>query len=486
MYKNRLHRRHPFVQFVMDNWLYILVAIVMWRLPFWLGDYFDKPVSGLETRDVRGNAALSWMAVAIELYILAILAMSYNLILGFAGILSFGHAFFFGTGTYVVVILFMTYSRPVVASAGAALGVAALFGLFTTLAAYRIRGVYFAMFTLAMAQIFFELSRVNMFRYLTNGDDGLRFAGDLTPTISLTVNRLDLYYVSALLAGATFLFIRRLMNSPTGKVIIATRDNENRTLTMGHNVYRHKAVVIVLGSMLGTLAGVLHALSSKGAEPGVLSISRTVDPLLMTIIGGMGTNPGPVVGAMILHLGETFFSKPDLHINLNFILFRYTDVVDTKSDWALALGIVFVLIVMVIPYGVVGQINKSWIQIRRWGRKFLFDPVIRRYPRLAEPMEPFTGEPPEVALAFAEASRGASLVRWAAENPFAAIYSTIALTAAAGGMITWDLQTFFSLCLFFWLVTLPVVVGIWLYHHRGLFLPYLNRLSDRRQDLSPE
>jgi hypothetical protein len=199
----------------------------------------------------------------------------------------------------------------------------------------------------------------------------------------------------------------------------------------------------------------------------------------MTIIGGMGTNPGPVVGAALLHLGETFFSKPDLHINLNFILFHYTDVVDTKSDWALALGIVFVVIVMVIPYGVVGQANKLWIQIRRWGRKFIYDRIIRRYPGLAPYMEPFSGEPSRVALAFAEASRGVSLKQWAVENPFAAIYSSIILIAAVGGIVTWDIQTFFSLCLFFWLLTLPVTVGIWLYKNREL--PYLVRLSAYRK-----
>jgi branched-chain amino acid transport system permease protein len=479
MHENRLHQRHPLVQFVMDNWIYVVIAIVMWQLPHWLGDYFDKPISNLEPPDVRGNAALSWMAVAIELYILAILAMSYNLILGFSGILSFGHALFFGTGVYVVIILFSTYSQPLMSSIGVALSLAVLLGLFMALAAYRIKGIYFAMFTLAMAQVFYELSRVNLFRFLTNGDDGLRFTGDITPPISLTINRIDLYYVCAIAAGVTFLFIRRLMNSPTGKVIIAIRDNEERTQTMGYNIYRYKALVIVLGSALGTLAGVLHALASKGVEPGVLSVSRTVEPLLMTIIGGMGTNPGPVVGAALLHLGETFFSKPDLQINLNFILFRYTDVVDTKSNWALALGVLFVVIVMIIPYGVVGQVNKLWIQLRRWGRKFIYDRLIRRYPGLAAYMEPFTGEPPGVALAFAEASREASLAEWAIEHPFGTSYSGIILIAAAGGILSWDIQTFFSLCLFFWLLTLPVVIGVWVYKNREQYLPYRVRLSDQ-------
>lgn len=462
MLENRLHRRHPLVQFVMDNWVYVVIAFVMWQLPEWLADHFDAPISDLSPRDVRGNKALSWMAVAIELYILAILAMSYNLAFGFAGILSFGHALFWGTGVYVVVILIVQYSQSLMTSIGMALAISALIGLFTALAAFRVRGVYFAMFTLALAQIFFELSRVNMFRFLTNGDDGLRFTGDLTPEISLSVNRLDLYHVSALAAVFTFLFIRRLMNSPTGKIIIAIRDNEERTQTLGFNVYRYKSLAIVLACLFGTLAGILHALFGKGAEPSALGIARTVDPLLMTIIGGTGTHPGPVVGATVLHLGETFFSKPDLHINLNFILFRYSTIVDTKSDWALALGVVFVVIVMVLPYGIVGQANRLWIQMRRWLRKFGYDPLIRRNPELAASMRPLTGEPASVALALAQQSAGQSVAQWAARYPAAATYSLIVIIATAGAILTWDVQTGFDLFLFLGLITLPLLVFGWL------------------------
>jgi hypothetical protein len=248
---------------------------------------------------------------------------------------------------------------------------------------------------------------------------------------------------------------------------------------MGYNVFRYKALVVLLSSFLGALSGVLHSLSSKGAEPGVLSISRTVEPLLMTIIGGAGTNPGPVMGAGILHLGEVFFSKPDLHLRLNFILFKYSTVVDTKSDWALALGVVFVIIVLVIPFGIIGQINKLWIQIRRWGRKFLYDPLIRRNQKLATRMEPFTGEPPLYAVAMAERTRDASLMQWAVEYPFAAIYSSAIIIASVGALITWDEHTFFDLFLFIWLITLPIVVGSWIYRSREYIRLYLRRMSER-------
>jgi branched-chain amino acid transport system permease protein len=468
MKENRLHRRHPIVQFLLDNGIYIIIAIVMWQLPFWLSDYFDKPITELSPRDVRGNVALSWMAVAIELYILAILAMSYNLILGFGGLLSFGHALFFGTGVYAILILITQYAHSMILSAGMALALSVVLGLLVVLAAYRIKGVYFAMFTLALAQVFYELSRVNLTRDITNGDDGIRFIGDNTPDIALTVNRLDLYYLCAITAALTFLFIRRLMNSPAGKVILAIRDNEERTETLGYNVVRYKALVILLGSVLGTLSGVLHAFSSKGAEPGSLSVARTVDPLIMTIIGGLGTNPGPVIGAAILHLGETFLSKPDLYVDLNFIVYRYTDVVDTRSEWALALGVVFVLIVMLIPYGVIGQINKIYVQVRRWLRKFLYDPLIRQNPRIAIWLEPLTGEPPHVAIALAKLSQGESIPEWAVKNPHAVLNSILVIIPIIVGLIQFDWRPAATTFLFLLVIILPLRLILWVAQRFGL------------------
>ncbi|MCI0713184.1 MAG: branched-chain amino acid ABC transporter permease [Chloroflexi bacterium] len=461
MRENRLHRRHPLVQFLLDNGIYIIIAIVMWRLPFWLGEYFDKPITELGPRDVRGNVALSWMAVAIELYIVAILAMSYNLILGFGGLLSFGHALFFGTGVYAILILMTQYSHSLMLSTGMALGLSVVLGFMVVLAAYRIKGVYFAMFTLALAQVFYELSRVNLTREITNGDDGIRFIGDNTPEIGLTVNRLDLYYLCAIVMALTFVFIRRLMNSPAGKVILAIRDNEERTQTMGYNVARYKALVILLGSLLGTLSGVLHALSSKGAEPGSLSVARTVDPLIMTIIGGLGTNPGPVIGAALLHLGEVFLSKPDLHVDLNFLVYRYTAVVDTRSEWALALGIVFVIIVMVIPYGVVGQVNKIWIQVRRWLRKFFYDPLIRQNEKLATWMEPFTGEPPQVAIALAQLSSTESVSQWVFKNPHAVLTSILVVVPVIVGFLQFDWRATASTFLFLLVIIVPLRLILW-------------------------
>jgi hypothetical protein len=265
--------------------------------------------------------------------------------------------------------------------------------------------------------------------------------------------------VSGIAMILTFIFIRYLIKSPIGKVIIAIRDNEERTKTMGYNVYLYKTLVILLSSLLGTLAGVLNAVYTKGAEPSALGSGRTVDPLIMTIIGGTGTNPGPVIGAAILHLGETFLSKPDLHIHLNFLLFDISTEVNTRSNWALALGVAFVVIVMVIPYGLVGQLNKWWIQIRRWFRRFAYDPLIRRNPAWASRMEPITGEPAPVALALAQQSKDQSVTAWIRHSPITALYWLLFLIAVVISLIRWDLSSGIAGLLFLWLVTLPVVLG---------------------------
>lgn len=438
---------------ILDNWFYFAIALLMWRLPHFLGDYFNQEI---QPSRPQGNQPVFWMGIFIQLYIFAILAMSYNLIFGFAGILSFGHALYFGIGTYIVLILLVDYGRSLEASLIVALAISALFGLLTALAIFRIKGVYFAMFTLALAQVFFELSRVNLFKAFTNGEDGRTLSTQfIPPWLDPIRNRLTFYYLAAFMVVLTFLFIRRLMNSPTGKAILAIRDNEERAKTMGYNTALYKMAIISFASLIATLSGALHVLFNRGTDPTNLGLVRTVDPLFMTIIGGVGTNPGPVIGAVFLKLGEHFFRKPDLKIHLDFILFEIETSANTVSIWRLILGVVFVMIVLVAPLGVVGQLNKIWLQIRRWIRQYLYDPQLRANPNLAERMQPLTGEPPIVALALAEQSRDLTISAWARAYPWVATYTIGFALASLLGLLTWSLTVWFSFVLLLLLLTLP-------------------------------
>jgi branched-chain amino acid transport system permease protein len=479
---DRLQRRNRVFQFFLDNWIYIALAIIMFQLPDWLAAFYDDRINFESIRDYRRSLilepseAFNWLDTLNNLYIVAILAMSYNLAFGFAGIISLGHALFFGFATYGMIIFIEDYTYSLSTTTVGMLAFGVLFGLISSLAVLRISGVYFAMFTLALAEIFFQLSRIRIFRFLTGGEDGIRFS-DNTPEIATVLSRVDLYYICAASAIGIFVFIRLLMSSRVGKVIRAIRENEARAETMGYNVALYKTLVLVLSCTIASFSGILYALHANGADPvTVLGVGRTIDPLIMTIIGGTGTVAGPVVGAVFLELGERFFRDEALAIDLDFILFRYQDTVNTVDIWPVVLGIVFILIVLIIPFGLVGQSNKVWLELRQWIRKYMYSPLLRTSPGIAKFMQPFTGESPEYALALAEKSKGASLIKWAISYPTALALSTAALAGLVVGLVSWDQRTGFSVLLFLLLITMPFAIGLVTYQNREALLRQIQTL----------
>ncbi|HBY98730.1 MAG: branched-chain amino acid ABC transporter permease [Ardenticatenaceae bacterium] len=282
----------------------------------------------------------------IQVFILAVFAMSYDLLLGYTGILSFGHAMFYGTGAYVVGIMLKhvladgdSATGPTLVHLAVALvvvlvvvsGQSVLFGLLSL----RVKGVYFAMVTLAFAQMFFILSEATDFRQWTGAEDGLQ--GIPVPAaISPTDERLRFYYLTLIFMVLMYLFARRLTESPTGRVMIAIRENEQRAAAIGYNTVIFKLIAIVVSGLMAGLAGGLMALWQLNASPTLLGVGTTIDALLMAIIGGIGTLIGPVLGAGVLEL-------------LGFYLNR-----TFGPSWTLILGLVFVLLVMFLPYGIVG------------------------------------------------------------------------------------------------------------------------------------
>lgn len=484
--QDRLHRRPFIVQFLFDNWIYIAIGILMWQLPNILENYYNNPISGFEnSRDLVNyirrngpNDAINRLALFNGFYIVAILAMGYNLAFGFAGIISFGHALFFGSATYIVIILVEDYSKTIETSAVSALLVGVLFGLILSIVVLRIKGVYFAMFTLALSEIFFELSTISIFKFLTNGEDGRQFVSN-RPELASAFARLDLYELCALSAAGVFILIKVLMASRIGKVIVAIRENEERARTMGYNVALYKTIVMVLSCSIASLAGFLYALDAGSASPtATLGVGRTIEPLLMTIIGGTGTIPGPAVGAAILHLGEDIFRKPDLYIDFNFIVFRYQDTVDTVSIWPVVLGTMFIVIVLLIPFGLIGQLNKLWLDIRHWVRTYLYDPVILQRPELAKRMRIITGESPGLAQGIAERSANKTLGKWVREYPISALLSTVIVLALMVGVATQDQRRGFSIFLFLMLISTPGIVAYLLYRNQQSITDYVERLRD--------
>ena len=341
------------------GWPYILVLGFLILFPFIAGLTIGDPdavqegagfFENLMLRTSSGYAKF-WQGMLIQMFILGIFAMSYDLLLGYTGILSFGHAMFFGTGGYVVAILIdKNFNWPLGWSLLAVLVIALLqSGIFGMLS-LRVKGVYLAMVTLAFAEMFFILAEAGDFRQYTGADDGLH--GFPVPDyLSATDHRTRFYFLALIFFVVVFLAARRLVNSPTGRVMIASRDNENRALMIGYNTIWFKLMAFIAAGVFAALAGALSALYNVSVTPAVLGISKTIDALAMTIIGGVGTLIGPIIGATIVQL-------------LGYWLERWFG-----STWTLIYGTIFMLIVIFLPYGIVGTIRARSFQWKKgWQR----------------------------------------------------------------------------------------------------------------------
>jgi branched-chain amino acid transport system permease protein len=347
-------------------WPYLLVLIVLVVFPFIAGLTMGRPdavqeganfFDALMQRAGSGYAKF-WQGMIISMLILGIFAMSYDLLLGFTGILSFGHAMFFGTGGYVVAILIgKNFDWPLGWALLAVLVIALLQSLIFGVLSLRVKGVYLAMVTLAFAEMFYILALAGDFRQYTGADDGLH--GFPVPSyLSATDHRTRFYYLALIFFVVVFLAAKRLVESPTGRVMIAARDNENRATMIGYHTFWYKLISFVAAGIFAALAGALSALYNVSITPAVLSVTSTIDALAMTIIGGVGTLVGPIIGATIVQL-------------LGYWLERWFG-----SSWTLVYGTIFMLIVIFLPFGIVGTIRarsfrwkegwQRWLQLLGW------------------------------------------------------------------------------------------------------------------------
>lgn len=315
-----------------------------------------------------------YLGLLIEVFVLAVFALSYNLLLGYIGIISFGHAMFFGSGAYVVGLtlvripwksitqslglpptgLFMDVVPLLVILVGVVL-VTTLLGVLIGIVTLRVRGVYFAMVTLAFAEVLAILAASSELRAFTGGDEGLH---DLPVPmwISPTQQRVLFYYLTLLFLVAMYLLIRRIVSSPTGRVLIAIRENEGRVASIGYNPFTFKLIGIVAAGIIAGLAGAIHALYLRNLTPETaLGLGKTIDALLMTIIGGVGTLFGPIVGAVVNRLLGNFLADQPLF----------------RNTWQLILGIGYILLVLFFPYGIVGTRQLRRNDIRAGWRRLL-------------------------------------------------------------------------------------------------------------------
>ena len=313
------------------TWTLVVAALVLF--PFIVQLITGQPV------DV--GRPKFWQGMMATVFIMAVYAVSYDLLMGYTGILSFGHAMFFGSGAYTSAMLLKHVGWDFWAVILAVIGVAIAQGVLIGVLSLRVHGVYLTMVTLAFAQLFFIMAKASDFTRWTGAEDGVTDI-PIPDWLNPTNERLRFYYITLAFAALMYLAARRLVSSPVGRVMVAIRENEPRARMIGYNTFIYKLIAVTAAGLLAALAGLMFALWSSNANPSMLSATFTINALIMTIIGGVGTLVGPMIGAGVLQFMSYYLSE----------WFR--------ESAPLIFGIVFILIVLFFPYGLVG----TW-QLRR-------------------------------------------------------------------------------------------------------------------------
>jgi branched-chain amino acid transport system permease protein len=294
-----------------------------------------------------GNAFL--LTLFTRIVILAIAATSLNLIMGYGGMVSFGHAAYIGIGGYAVGMLAREGITSGFVQWPVALAVSALFALFVGALSLRTRGVYFIMITLAFAQMVYYVA-VGLDRY--GGDDGLtiysrsQFAG----LINLS-NRTVFYYVCVVLLFAVIYGTWRLINSRFGLVIQGSRSNDRRMRAIGFPTFRYRLVCFVIAGMICGLAGALLANYAAFISPAMMHWTRSGDLIVMVVLGGMGSLFGPLIGAITLLVLEE--ALPQIIGAVGYLI-TGRPVIAAREYWQLILGPMLLLVVLFARGGIAG------------------------------------------------------------------------------------------------------------------------------------
>ncbi|HVU44397.1 MAG TPA: branched-chain amino acid ABC transporter permease [Xanthobacteraceae bacterium] len=265
----------------------------------------------------------------------ALFACAFNLLIGYVGLLSFGHALFFGWASYLCAHAAKRWGFPPEAAVLFGTAGAAVLGLIAGFLAIRRQGIYFAMITLALGQMMYFVALRAPF---TGGEDGIQDVprGRLFGLFDLSHER-TMYVFVLVMVLAGFLFIYRVINSPFGEVLKAIRENEPRAISLGYKTERYKLVAFVLSATLAGLAGALKALVFQLASLTDVYWTMSGEVVLMTLVGGLGTIFGPVVGAFLIVAMETYLAQ--------------------LGQWVLVIqGAIFVFCVLAFRRGIVGEL----------------------------------------------------------------------------------------------------------------------------------
>jgi branched-chain amino acid transport system permease protein len=265
----------------------------------------------------------------------ALFACAFNLLIGYVGLVSFGHALYFGWASYLAAHAAKVWALPPELAIIVGTATAAVLGFVAGGLAIRRQGIYFAMITLALAQMMYFFALQAKF---TGGEDGVQGVprGWLFGVFDLS-QEMTMYLFVLIVTLAGFLFIYRIINSPFGEVLKAIRENEHRVISLGYKTERYKLVAFVLSATLAGLAGSMKALVFQLASLTDVHWSMSGEVVLMTLVGGLGTIFGPLVGAFAIVAMENYLAP--------------------FGQWVLVIqGVIFVICVLVFRRGIVGEI----------------------------------------------------------------------------------------------------------------------------------
>ena len=314
-----------------------------------------------------GTRALN---VAAKVIVFIVLAASFDLLLGYTGVVSFAHTMFFGIGAYGIAIastrLGPTWGALAIGTL-AALALSAVLSLAIGLFSLRVKAIFFAMITLAVASAFLTLA--SQLSDFTGGEDGLSFkvpqalqpatAYASTPILGTSVDgRLLTYYLIFIAAVLLVLALLRIVNSPFGRVLQAIRENDFRAEAIGYRTVVYRTIANVVAALFATLAGVLLALWLRYNGPDTtLSFEIMLDVLLIVVIGGMGTVYGAIVGGVLLVVAQNYLQDV-MKVAASAVQdVPYLAQIVSPERWLLWLGILFVLSVYWFPNGIVGRLR---------------------------------------------------------------------------------------------------------------------------------
>ena len=287
-----------------------------------------------------------WRRFLTEILIWGLLAMSSDILIGYTGMVSFGHSAFFGLGMYGAAAALLIVSPPnlwlaILFGLGGAAGAALFVAYFST----RLRDIYFAITTLIFSQIFYVI--IFTWTKVTGGENGLIFSRPHFTIPFLYDTRFSTatlhWFVLSVVAGS-YVLLRRIMQSPFGMVLQSIRENEARTRAIGYPVERYKIVAVMLSGLFAGLAGVLYAVQNQFAAAEFVFFTTSGDTVIFNVMGGIGTLVGPIVGAGFFQLLRELLSR----------------IFGDQFPYLIPLGVIFIVMVIFLPQGLLG-FARRWL-----------------------------------------------------------------------------------------------------------------------------